>query len=170
VAGCLGSDTMKILIVHGPNLNLLGTREPGVYGKETLAGLNEKLLDRARELGVEIVEAFQSNGEGDLVERIHRARGEADGIVINAGAYTHTSIALRDALLAVSLPFVEVHLSNIYARESFRHHSVLSDLAIGIVSGFGPDSYLFGLEGIVKWLGKKQMDRVTPGRPAGQAT
>lgn len=155
MAGCLGSDTMKILIVHGPNLNLLGTREPGVYGKETLAGLNEKLLDRARELGVEIVEAFQSNGEGDLVERIHRARGEADGIVINAGAYTHTSIALRDALLATGIPFAEVHLSNVHGREPFRQHSYLSDIAVGIVSGFGSESYLLALEGLVKRLNQE---------------
>jgi len=161
---------MKILIVHGPNLNLLGTRETGIYGKDSLSALNTGLLEHARELGVEIVEAFQSNAEGDLVERIHRAREEVDGIVMNAGAYTHTSIALRDALLAVSVPFVEVHLSNIHARESFRHHSYLSDLAVGTVSGFGADSYLLGLEGIVKWLRKKKMDADTPGRPGGRAT
>lgn len=161
---------MKILIVHGPNLNLLGTRETAIYGNESLDSLNQELHRRAGELDVEIAEAFQSNVEGDLVDRIHKARGEVDGIVINAGAYTHTSIALRDALLAVSVPFVEVHLSNVHSREAFRHHSYLSDVAVGVVSGFGPDSYLFGLEGIVKWL--RRRDTVSDPRrgPGGRAT
>ncbi|MEW6442526.1 MAG: type II 3-dehydroquinate dehydratase [bacterium] len=154
---------MRILILHGPNLNLLGEREPHLYGRESLAALNERLVERARELGVRIAETFQSNSEGELVDRVQRARGQADGIVLNAGAYTHTSIALRDALLAASVPFVEVHLSNVFAREPFRRRSYLSDIAVGIVSGFGPDSYLFGLEGIVHWVRNRQAQAPSSG-------
>lgn len=144
---------MKILVVNGPNLNLLGTRETGIYGPETLASVNERIRIKAAELGVEIVEFFQSNSEGELVARIQKAGVEGvEGVVINAAAYTHTSVALRDALLTASVPFVEVHLSNVYAREPFRRHSYLSDVAVGVVAGFGGDSYLLGMEGLVKWL------------------
>ncbi len=142
---------MHLLLLHGPNLNLLGTREPHLYGHQSLAQLDSDLRQRAQELGAAL-ESFQSNHEGELVDRIHRARGECDGIVINAGAYTHTSIALRDALLGVAIPFVEVHLSNTHAREPFRHHSTLADRAIGVIAGFGPLSYRLGLEGLVAHL------------------
>ena len=132
---------MKILLVNGPNLNLLGTREPAVYGSATLADVEAMAADEARSLGAELV-AFQSNHEGALVERVHAARAEqVDFIVINAGAYTHTSVALRDALAGVAIPFVEVHLSNVFAREPFRHHSYFSDLAVGVVSGLGAMGY-----------------------------
>ncbi|MGB7565255.1 MAG: type II 3-dehydroquinate dehydratase [Prochlorococcaceae cyanobacterium] len=142
---------MHLLLLHGPNLNLLGTREPHLYGHQSLAQLDGDLRQRAQELGAAL-ESFQSNHEGELVDRIQRARGECDGIVINAGAYTHTSIALRDALLGVAIPFVEVHLSNTHAREPFRHHSTLADRAIGVIAGFGPLSYRLGLEGLVAHL------------------
>lgn len=142
---------MHLLLLHGPNLNLLGTREPHLYGHQSLAQLDSDLRQRAQELGAAL-ESFQSNHEGELVDRIHRARGGCDGIVINAGAYTHTSIALRDALLGVAIPYVEVHLSNTHAREPFRHHSTLADRAIGVIAGFGPLSYRLGLEGLVAHL------------------
>lgn len=143
---------MKIMILHGPNLNLLGSRETELYGRKTLEDINETLRRRAKELGVEVEEIFQTNSESDLVACIQKARGRMDGIVINPAAYTHTSIALRDALLATGIPFVEVHLSNINAREPFRHQSFLSDIALGVVAGFGPDSYLLGLEGLIRRL------------------
>ena len=143
---------MKIMILHGPNLNLLGSRETDLYGRKTLDDINESLRRRAEELGVEIQENLQTNSESALVERIQAAQGKIDGIVINPAAYTHTSIALRDALLATGIPFVEVHLSNVHAREPYRHQSYLSDIAVGIVAGFGPDSYLLALEGLIKRL------------------
>jgi 3-dehydroquinate dehydratase-2 len=143
---------MRIMILHGPNLNLLGTRETELYGRKTLDDINESLRKRAEELGVEIQENLQTNSESALVERIQAAQGKIDGIVINPAAYTHTSIALRDALLATGIPFVEVHLSNVHAREPYRHQSYLSDIAVGIVAGFGPDSYLLALEGLIKRL------------------
>ena len=143
---------MQLLALHGPNLNLLGTREPGLYGSATLEQINAALLQRAAALGAAI-DCFQSNHEGELVDRIHGARGVVDGILINAGAYTHTSIALRDALLAVAIPYVELHLSNTHARESFRHHSFLADRAVGVICGFGPLSYGLALEGLVAHLG-----------------
>ncbi|OZI31640.1 type II 3-dehydroquinate dehydratase [Bordetella genomosp. 10] len=131
----------SILVLHGPNLNLLGTREPGIYGSLTLAQINDNLLALAGELGVKL-QHWQGNHEGDLVDRIQAARQDGtDFIVINAAAYTHTSVAVRDALAAVSIPFVEVHLSNLYKREPFRHHSYLSDLAVGLISGLGADGY-----------------------------
>lgn len=130
-----------ILVLHGPNLNLLGTREPDVYGRQTLADINARLQQLAAE-GQASLEAFQSNHEGGLVDRIHAARNEAvDYIIINAGAYTHTSVAIRDALAAVAIPFIEVHLSNVHKREAFRHHSFLSDLAQGVVVGLGAFGY-----------------------------
>ena len=143
---------MKILILHGPNLNLLGTRETDIYGCKTLDEINEDLQRRAEDLDVHIEEILQTNSESDLVDRIQAARGRIDGIVINPAAYTHTSIALRDALLATGIPFAEVHLSNVHGREPFRQHSYLSDIAVGIVSGFGSESYLLALEGLVKRL------------------
>jgi len=131
----------RILVLHGPNLNLLGTREPGIYGSLTLAQINDNLLALAAELGVEL-RHWQGNHEGDLVDRIQAARQDGiDFIVINAAAYTHTSVAVRDALAAVAIPFIEVHLSNLYKREPFRHHSYLSDLAVGLISGLGADGY-----------------------------
>ena len=142
---------MQLLALHGPNLNLLGTREPGLYGSATLEQINGNLRERAAALGATI-DCFQSNHEGELVDRIHGARGMVDGILINAGAYTHTSIALRDALLAVALPYVELHLSNTHAREPFRHHSFLADRAVGVICGFGPLSYGLALEGLVAHL------------------
>ncbi len=134
-----------LLLLNGPNLNLLGSREPGLYGSSTLAEIETKLAAEALTLGHRLSH-FQSNHEGALVDRIHQARVEdVAAIIINAGAYTHTSIALRDALLGVALPYVEVHLSNIYAREAFRQHSVLSDKALGLITGFGAMSYRLGL-------------------------
>lgn len=132
---------MKVLLLNGPNLNLLGTREPGLYGAETLAAIERRSAQVAHEAGHELV-AFQSNAEHELVERIHAAAGQGVGcIVINPGAFTHTSVALRDALLAVRIPFIEIHLSNPQARESFRHHSYLSDIASGYIAGLGAFGY-----------------------------
>ena len=142
---------MQLLCLHGPNLNLLGLREPGIYGSSSLEQINAGLRRRAEELGAAI-ECFQSNHEGALVDRIHQARGSVVGILINAGAYTHTSIAIRDALLGVAIPFVELHLSNVHAREPFRHHSHLADKALGVICGFGPLSYQLALEGLVQHL------------------
>jgi 3-dehydroquinate dehydratase II len=147
---------MRIAVVHGPNLNLLGDREPDVYGRVTLPEIDSELSRLARTLGAE-VECFQSNAEGALVEYVQSMRGRASGLLINAGAYTHTSIALRDALVAVGLPFVEVHLSNVFAREQFRQHSYLADRALGVVSGFGSDSYLLGLRALVQRLAREQV-------------
>jgi 3-dehydroquinate dehydratase II len=136
----------KLLVLHGPNLNLLGTREPEVYGRDTLADINGRLEHRAKTLGLALA-AFQSNHEGALIDRIHAAKAEqVDFIIINPGAFTHTSIALRDALLAVAIPFIEVHLSNVHARESFRQHSYLSDKAVGVICGLGAKGYEFALE------------------------
>lgn len=142
---------MHILILSGPNLNLLGKREPGVYGRTTLADISANLDALAGELGARLSH-FQSNGEGALVDRIHAAMDEVQGIVFNPGAYTHSSIALRDALTGTGIPFVEVHLSNVYAREEFRHHSMLAPVAVGQVAGFGAASYTLGLRALVEWL------------------
>ena len=136
----------KVLVLHGPNLNLLGTREPQTYGHTTLADINEALAKRAAEAGIDL-DTFQSNHEGALVDRIHAARSEGvDFIVINPAAFTHTSVALRDALAGVAIPFVEVHLSNVHRREPFRHHSYFSDQAIGVICGLGWQGYLLALE------------------------
>ncbi len=145
---------MRIAVLNGPNLNLLGEREPDVYGRSTLAEVEAATRERARALGVECTWT-QTNHEGELVEAIQALRGRADGAVINAAAFTHTSLAVRDALLAVRVPFVEVHVSNIFAREPERRRSLLADLALGVVTGFGADSYRLGLEGLVGYLGSR---------------
>ena len=146
---------MKILVVHGPNLNLVGIREPDVYGNRGFAGICASVTELGKQLGVE-VSHFQSNHEGALIDRIQEARvggtDSVDGIVINPGGLTHTSVCLRDALLASAVPFIEVHLSNIHARESFRKHSMLSDIAIGQIAGFGSASYTLALRAIVDSL------------------
>jgi len=141
----------RILLLHGPNLNLLGRREPETYGRKTLDDIVSEARAVAAELGVTI-ESYQSNSEGDLVTRIQRAVGEFDAIVLNAAAYTHTSIAIRDAVIFAGLPVVEVHVSNVHRREEFRRHSYLADVAAGQVIGFGPESYLLGLRGVVAVL------------------
>jgi len=139
---------MNILVIHGPNLNMLGKREPDVYGTFTLADINNELSALARELGVE-VSFYQSNHEGDLVQKIQDAAGTFQAIVINPGAYTHTSIALRDAISSTGIPVVEAHISNIYKREEFRKHSYVSGVAVGQICGFGIDSYLLALRAAV---------------------
>ena len=144
---------MKVLVLHGPNLNLIGTREPTIYGNIDINEINRLISSLAFELGIE-VSVFQSNSEGALIDEIHSAIGHFDGIVINPAAYTHTSIAIRDALSAVSLPVVEVHLSNIHRREEFRASSFIAPVAIGQISGFGPDSYLLGLRALFNHLTK----------------
>ena len=141
----------KFLILHGPNLNLLGTREPEVYGTLTLDEINAQLQNLARELETE-VRAFQSNSEGALIDALHEAMSWADGVILNPGAYTHTSIALRDAIVASGLPVVEVHLSNVHAREEFRRRSYLAPVCVGSITGFGFDSYALGLRALVAKL------------------
>ncbi|MGI8843429.1 MAG: type II 3-dehydroquinate dehydratase [Gemmatimonadaceae bacterium] len=142
---------MRIAILNGPNLNLLGEREPSLYGTESLADIESRVRKVADELGV-TVEFEQRNGEGELIELIHALRSRADGAIVNAGAYTHTSLALRDAMAAVGVPFVEVHLSNIYAREPERRHSMLAPAAIGIIAGLGAMGYELALRGLVAAL------------------
>ena len=151
----------KILVLHGPNLNLLGEREPGIYGHATLADIDQALAARAQAAG-HALESFQSNAEHVLVDRVQAARRDGTAfIVISPAAFTHTSVALRDALAAVALPFIEVHLSNPHAREPFRQHSYFSSLALGVVSGFGADSYSYALEAAIKRL-------ATGNTPAGR--
>ena len=145
----VNEDEMKILILHGPNLNLLGTREPEVYGSMSLDDINVKLIELGNELGVE-VKCLQSNHEGALIDALHDARTWANGVVFNPGGYTHTSIALRDAISAIQIPVVEVHLSNVYAREEFRHVSMISAVCKGKVVGFGWRSYMLGLRALVE--------------------
>ena len=142
---------MRIAVVNGPNLNLLGTREPDIYGTATLADIEERLREIAPELGAELT-FTQLNGEGEIVEAVHALRGTCDGALVNAGAYSHSSLAIRDALAGIALPFVEVHLTNIYAREPARRHSVLADAAVAVVCGFGADSYELALRGLARKL------------------
>ncbi len=151
---------MRVLVIHGPNLNLLGERETDIYGRVTLSEIDELLKARAIPLGLEL-ETFQSNHEGDIVERIHAARDSVDALIINPAAFTHYSIAIRDALAAVDAPVIEVHLTNIHAREAWRSHSVVADIAVGQISGFGPQSYVLALEAAAGLDG-------TAGRPGGR--
>lgn len=142
----------QVLVLNGPNLNLLGSREPEKYGKLTLADIEQSLIQQAQQLGLS-VSFFQSNSEGALVDRVHQARSEGTGIaIINPAGYTHTSVALRDAFLGVSLPLIEVHLSNIYQREPFRHHSYFSDIAVGTLAGFGAPGYNMALSAAATYL------------------
>ena len=143
----------RILVIHGPNLNLLGTREPHIYGTTTLAEIDDGLRAQATAAGVEL-EAAQSNSEGDIVGRIQEARGGFDGILINPGGFTHTSVALRDALLGVKLPFIELHLSNTFAREKFRHHSYFSDIAVGCIVGLGAQGYELAVQAAAARIAK----------------
>ncbi len=142
---------MRIAVINGPNLNLLGTREPELYGTATLADIEARLSEVASELGVE-VSCSQHNGEGEIIDLIHGLRGKCDGALVNAGAYAHSSLAIRDALAGIPLAFVEVHLTNIYAREQARRHSVLAESAVAVVCGFGADSYELALRGLVRRL------------------
>lgn len=141
----------RILLINGPNLNLLGRREPGTYGATTLGEIEQAAAETARGLGHEL-ETFQSNGESDIIDAVHAAAGRVGFIIINPGAYTHTSIALRDALLGVAIPFIEVHLSNVYAREPFRHKSYLSDIAVGVITGLGADGYGYAVQAAARSL------------------
>lgn len=141
-----------ILVLHGPNLNLLGSREPEIYGSDTLADINQRLAEQAQQAGHRL-DAFQSNAEADLINRIHQARDEQVAfILINPAAFTHTSVAIRDALLGVDIPFIEVHLSNVHAREPFRHRSYLSDKAAGVICGLGARGYEFALQSAIAWV------------------
>lgn len=145
------NQTLRIGVLHGPNLNLLGSREPELYGTTTLAEIEDRLRVAAEAKGAHL-EFFQSNHEGTLIDWVQSARGRFQGLLVNAGGLAHTSVALRDALVAVSIPFVEVHLTNPYAREPFRRTSHLADVAVGLVCGFGPLSYLLGLQGLIAHL------------------
>lgn len=147
--------SIKILVIHGPNLNLLGKREPSIYGLQTLSEINQDLEDLAKKLDVEL-KIMQSNSEGGIVSFIGDNADWADGIVINPAAYTHTSIAIRDAISGTGLSAVEIHLSNVFRREEFRHHSYISPIAIGVICGFGPEGYLLALEAIVKTINKRK--------------
>lgn len=146
---------MKILIIHGPNLNMLGKREPDIYGSTTLGDINKQIEKEAKSLKLK-VQYFQSNSEGEIVTKIQNSLGSIDGIVINPAAYTHTSVAIRDAILSTNIPTVEVHISNIYKREKFRQHSYISAVAVGIISGFGTYSYILGLRAIESHLKSKK--------------
>jgi len=153
-----------VVVLHGPNLNLLGSREPKVYGHTTLQEIDRTLVVRGRELGLD-VETFQSNHEGALIDRIQQARGQARGLVINAGGLTHTSVSLRDAIAAVALPTVEVHLSNLYAREEFRHRSLLAPVCVGQIAGFGSLSYRLALDALAALL-QSDASPTSPSSPA----
>ena len=145
---------MDILLINGPNLNLLGTREPEIYGNKTLSDIEHDLMQAAKNRGTKL-ECFQSNHEGEIVDKIQASGKSIQGILINAGAFTHTSISIRDALIGSKIPFVELHISNIFSREDFRKESFLTDKAIGIISGFGISSYYLALDGIIEYLSNK---------------
>ena len=147
----------SILVVNGPNLNMLGVREPEIYGHETLKDLEKMLQNVADELDVKI-EFYQSNHEGDILDTIQQSYKKVDFILLNAGAYTHTSVAIRDALAGIDMPFYEIHISNVHKREEFRHHSFLSDVAVGVIVGFGLDGYEFALRGAVRYLDRKHQE------------
>ena len=151
-----------VLVINGPNLNLLGLREPGIYGTKTLADICEKLQKVATSLDTELT-FFQSNHEGCIIDALHGARDYAQGVILNAGAYTHTSVAIRDAIASVKLPCVEVHLSNVHAREEFRHHSWIAPVCIGTIAGVGADSYELALRGLVGYLNEKGMEKEDAG-------
>ena len=160
---------MRIAVLNGPNLNLLGTREPAIYGSTTLAGIERRLRPVARELGV-MLSFTQRNGEGQIIDAIHALRGRADGVILNAGAYSHTSLAIRDALAGVGLPFVEVHVTNVYAREPERRHSMLAPAARAVLCGFGPAGYELALLGLAELLGATAPETAkTATRTAGRA-
>lgn len=139
----------KILVIHGPNLNLLGEREPGVYGSDTFESINSEIIAKAETKGFEC-DIFQSNHEGEIIDKLHDSRKNYDGVIINAGAYTHYSYAIRDAISAIKIPVIEVHMSNIHAREEFRHHSVISPVCVGQIAGFGKASYLLAVEALAE--------------------
>lgn len=147
---------MRILVIHGPNLNMLGERETGIYGKVTLDEINRRIEERAEELGAQVA-CFQSNHEGEVLDKLAMARRDCSGILINPAAWTHTSVALRDAIAATGLPAVEVHLSNVYKREAFRHMSYTAPVCLGQVAGFGPDSYILGLDGLIRHLRRQSL-------------
>ncbi|MGI5894649.1 MAG: type II 3-dehydroquinate dehydratase [Candidatus Merdivicinus sp.] len=142
----------RVLVIHGPNINLTGERETGIYGKDDFASINGDIRSWANQLGLELVEIFQSNSEGAIIDKIQELRHEVDGIVANMGAYTHYSIAIRDAIASVKIPCIEVHFSNVHSREEFRHHSVIAPVCAGVVCGFGKFSYLLALEGLAKLI------------------
>ena len=146
---CSKGNTMKILVIHGPNLNMLGTREPSHYGKETMADINRRISEKGAQSGIS-VDFYQSNSEGEIVDRIQAAMGSYNGLIINPAAYTHTSVAIRDALLLLDFPVVEVHLSNIYKREPFRHQSMTAGVVSGQIAGFGSNGYLLALDAIAE--------------------
>jgi 3-dehydroquinate dehydratase II len=150
-----------VLVIHGPNLNLLGEREPEIYGRTRLADIDRALEELGRELGLG-VESFQSNSEGAIVDRIQRSRGRVDALLINPAGYTHTSVAIRDAIVAADLPTIEVHLSNVYRREQFRHHSTVADIVVGRIMGFGAEGYLLGLRAAKRLIEAR--------KPAGSAS
>jgi len=154
-AGDVSQTPATVLVVHGPNLNLLGLREPEIYGRTRLEDLDRSLTQLGSELGLK-VDTFQSNSEGAIVDRIQQARGKAQVLVINPAAYTHTSVAIRDAIIACQLPAVEVHLSNVYAREPFRHHSTISDIVVGRIMGFGAEGYLLALRAAKRLIEAKR--------------
>lgn len=143
----------KILVIHGPNLNLLGEREPGIYGEVSFENLNKMIMAKADELGAEC-EIFQSNHEGEIIDKLHEARKSFDGVAINAGAYTHYSYAIRDAIAAIKIPCIEVHISNVFARDSFRSNSVIAPVCKGSISGFGLDSYMLAITGLCNMIEK----------------
>lgn len=155
MASSAARKSKSVLVLHGPNLNLLGTREPKIYGRETLADVNKRLAARAAKAGIKLT-TFQSNSEAELIDRVQQSRTVVDFIIINPAAFTHTSVALRDALAAVAIPFIEVHLSNVHAREPFRRHSYFSDQAVGVICGLGSKGYDHALEFVLASAAKKQ--------------